>query len=118
MDKEQLEPLGITGYRLNLALFLRSRTYDIFMISLIILYTILIFLYFAIIDQDFMSNYQYIMYIIELSILALFCIEIGLYILAFRLYYLKDGWNVFDIIIILISIIFVFLDLFTDNKAL
>jgi flagellin-specific chaperone FliS len=32
--------------------------------------------------------------------------------------YLKDCWNTFDLIIILLSLAFVFLDIYTDNSAL
>lgn len=32
--------------------------------------------------------------------------------------YLKDYWNVFDLVIIILSLLFVFLDIFVDNDAL
>ena len=47
MDKEDFEKIGIHGARLELAMMLRSKTYDILMILLIIAYTLLIFVYFA-----------------------------------------------------------------------
>lgn len=53
MDKEELQKNGITGWRLTLALLLRSKAYDVIMIILIVLYTILVFLYFALQDSIF-----------------------------------------------------------------
>jgi len=44
MDKEELEKIGIIGWRLKLAMILRSKPYDVIMIILIVMYTILIFI--------------------------------------------------------------------------
>jgi cAMP-specific phosphodiesterase 4 len=52
-----------------------------------------------------------IFYIIELVFLGIFVIEIILYVFSFRILYLKDTWNVLDIIVIILSIAFVLLDL-------
>jgi hypothetical protein len=56
--------------------------------------------------------------IIELSILGIFSIEIALHIIGYGLLYFRDKWNIFDIFIIMLSISFVFLDIFINNKAL
>jgi len=56
MDKEELKKNGIKGIRLNVALMLRSKPYDILMILLIIAYTVLIFLFFALEDTKFAGN--------------------------------------------------------------
>lgn len=118
MDKEELIKNGVSGCRLSLTLILRSKPYDIIMIILIILYTLLIFLFFGFVDTVFAGENQTIFYIIELVILGIFCIEIGLHIIALGKLYLKDYWNVFDIVIILLSLLFVFLDMFNDNSVL
>jgi hypothetical protein len=89
------------------------------MIILIILYTLLIFVYFSIdcttLDESKVTN---IFLYIEISILSIFSIEIILNIIALRSYYMRDPWNIFDIIIIALSIIFVLLDLFINSQAL
>jgi hypothetical protein len=50
--------------------------------------------------------------------LGIFCIDISLHIIALGKLYLKDYWNSFDLLIIILSLLFVFLDIFVDNKAL
>lgn len=119
MDKEELQKIGIDGWRLDLAMKLRTKAYDVLMIILIILYTCLIFIYFALADQYFSGGINLVIfYIIELTILGIFVIEIFLHFLAFRLLYLKDYWNIFDLIIIIISVVFVLLDIFINNSVI
>ena len=118
MDNEELAKHGIKGCRLSLAMLLRSKPYDIFMIILIILYTLLIFLFFAFVDSFFSGSNQFIFYVIELSILGIFAIEITLHCIALGKLYLRDYWNEFDLFIIILSFVFVFLDIFVKNQAL
>ncbi|CDW90418.1 3 5-cyclic nucleotide phosphodiesterase family protein [Stylonychia lemnae] len=119
MDKVELEKNGIIGWKLNLAMLLRSKAYDLLMIILIVLYTILIFIYFAFADTYFSDeSNQVVFYIIELSILGIFCVEIGLHLIAFKSLYLKDFWNIFDLFIIILSLTFVLLDIFVENSVL
>ena len=57
-------------------------------------------------------------YPIELAILAIFVFEIITHIFAFHIHYLRDWLNIVDIIVIIISIIFVLLDIYLpDNNA-
>ena len=118
MEPDELIKAGIRGWRLKLVNLLRSKLFDVSMIILIILYTILIFLFFAIVDNFLSSDDVTIFYIIELIILGIFCLEIALHITGYGMLYLKDNWNVFDIFIIMLSLIFVFLDIFVNNAAL
>lgn len=55
MDDDELRKNGIKGWRLKLAGTMKSKVYDILMIILIVLYTLLIFLYFAFQDMLFES---------------------------------------------------------------
>lgn len=50
--------------------------------------------------------------------MAVFVIEIFLHFLSFGLLYLKDYWNIFDLVIIILSVAFVLLDMFTNNSVL
>ena len=52
----------------------------------------------------------------ELVVLGLFCLDITLHIIGYGKYYLIDYWNVFDLIIIALNILFVFLDIY-DNEG-
>lgn len=110
---------GVKGCRLSLAMLLISKPYDIFMIILIILYTVLIFLFFGLVDTVFAgTSNQTIFYIIELIILGIFCVEIALHVIALGKLYMRDCWNIFDIVIIILSLLFVLLDMFNDDSVL
>ena len=37
--------------------------------------------------------------------------------LAFRGYYFKDKWNIIDLIIVILSIVDVFIDIFTEGES-
>lgn len=82
---------------------------------MIALYSALIFLYIAFEDEVQDTNYRLIFYITELSILTIFCIEMSLHLISFGKLYTGDPWNVFDIVIILTCVAFVFLDIFVSN---
>ena len=121
MDRTDLEKIGIRGARLNLAMLLRSKAYDVLMILLIVLYTLLIFVYFAFDCQYFAENPkdEKIFLYVEIAILGVFSLEIFLSILALHTLYLKDPWNVFDLFIIIVSITFVLIDVFiSSNQSL
>lgn len=112
---------GFSSPRIILANLLRSRPVDIFLIILIITYTLLVFVSFALEDSvlsDTSSQSQKISEYIELSILGLFIIEIVLSCSAFGEYYIKDWWNVFDIFIIMLSVLFVLLEMTLRNDKL
>ena len=48
----------------------------------------------------------------------MFVIEILLHLVAYHCIYFTDYWNIFDLVIIVISYVFVFLDMFVDNDSL
>lgn len=105
---------------------LKTKAYDIFMIILIIAYTLLIFVFFAYDDVKKCTDAQKataaerdeLFYIIELSILGIFVIEIALHIYAYNMIYLRDIWNAIDFIVILLSVLFVLLDMYLGDSAL
>lgn len=125
MDAEQLEKEGVKGFRKSTALMLKTKAYDIFMIILIVIYTLLIFVFFAFDDVESCTVSQKlekkqreeIFYIIELSILALFVIEITLHIYAYNMIYLRDVWNMIDFIVIILSVLFVLLDMYLPDSG-
>lgn len=98
-------------------MFLKSRGYDIFQISFIALYTILIFLILAFDESIFRKEDMTIFYAIELSLLGVFVMDITIHLLAFRKMYLQDIWNVFDLLVILLCLAFVLIDIFVDNQS-
>ena len=117
MDANELRKNGIKGVRLHLALALRSLPVDVIMVLLIVFYSILIIFYFSIVDT-FFSDYLNVFLSIELCFLGVFVIEVVLHIRAYRMLYLKDCWNIFDVVIIILSVVFVFLDLFITDSSI
>ena len=106
----------IVGIRRNLALMLSSKSYDITLVLLIVLYTALVLVQFGTDGQDFYDKMQNSLFIAELIILGVFVFDILLHILAYGFLYLRDIWNIVDIVIIIVCLIFVFLDLFIDSN--
>jgi flagellin-specific chaperone FliS len=119
MEKEELIKHGVIGGRLAIAEFIKTKLYDIFVILLIIIYTLLIFVYFGLDGTTYETNNKLndTLYVIELVILAFFVIDISLHIGAFHCLYLRDGWNIFDMVVIALSIVFVILDMNVKNKT-
>jgi len=116
---------GVKGFRKSIAMMLKTTGYDVFMIILIIIYTLLIFVFFAFDDvaactsseKESKEDRELIFYIIELSILGIFVIEIGLHIFAYNMIYLRDVWNAIDFVVIILSVLFVLLDMFLPDSG-
>jgi len=106
-----------------MAIFLQSRFFDYIIIFLVLIYTLLVFIYFALDTTDNSDNndIQFVLkvvYFVELAILIIFIIEIILKIVAFTVKeYFKDKWLVFDAIVIVISIVLVCTDMAVDNES-
>jgi len=100
-------------------MLLRTKPYDICMIILIILYTVLIFVYFALESTtNCNAKKNFVFLYIEIAILGIFCLEITVHIIALGNIYMKDLWNVFDLVIIILSVLFVLMDVFVKSKGL
>jgi hypothetical protein len=99
---------------------MRSKSVDIVMVILIVLYTILVFIFFGLEEVliDTAPNITFILQVVELCILGVFVLEISLYLYAYRRIYIDDKWNFFDLIIIVVSIAMVILEMVIDNDAL
>lgn len=109
---------GIRSGRLKMSQMIRSKPFEMLQISLIVMYCILIILIFGLTDScadGLIINT--IFYYIELVILFLFFIETTFHTVALGMLYLKDLWNIVDLIIIVISIVFVLLDLTAQGNA-
>jgi hypothetical protein len=80
----------VVGNRLKIASLLKSKPYDIVMIMLIVIYTLIVLLQFGLEDTVFANNPEIedIFFIIELVILGIFVVEILLHIYAFGTMYL------------------------------
>lgn len=97
-------------------MLLKSQVYDIFMILFIIFYTLFVLVQFGIDAEPWFQDHKQKIYYAELSVLGVFVIEIAAHLYAFGKLFLKDPWNIADIIVIAISIAFVLVDL-TQNTS-
>ena len=95
---------------------LNTRVYDILMIILTVIYTTLVLIQFGIDEQDFYKTAESSVFIAELLILGIFIIEIITHVFAYKLLYLKDYWNIMDICIIIVCLVFVLLDLLIQKS--
>lgn len=86
-----------------------SKSMDTFILALIIIYTLIVFAYISF--EEEIEDAKLSINIVELVILTLFGIEIGLKIYAFGLNWLKDGWNIFDIFIVIICFMLTIIDI-------
>lgn len=82
--------------------FLESARFQNFITIIIIINSILIGLETF---PDIVKEYDIVIDIIDLIILAMFTVEIALKILIYRVKFFTDGWNIFDFSIIAISIL-------------
>lgn len=132
MDKEDLAMNNIHGCRQDLACVLMTKCYDIFMIILICYYSTCMVAYLIVEDMVIVTYsddgetvddlkmaqlVERIFVINELIVLGSFCLDISLHIIAYGKYYLIDYWNIFDVIIILINVLFVVLDIYDDEGS-
>jgi len=119
VTSEELKELNISQWRINIANFMRSKPVDIFIIVLIILYTLLVIVYLAIEDLiDDEKSVETTLQIVELVFLFIFWVEITLNLIGFGILFLKDYWNIADITVILLAIAFVILDMTLEDSNL
>ena len=103
--------------RENLAVFMLSKPIELTVIILIVVYALYVFVAIGIegfIEDDEKAVLS--LQIVELIILGFFLLEVSLKFVAFRRIYLCDIWNIFDITVILISIVFVVLEILLKDS--
>jgi prepilin signal peptidase PulO-like enzyme (type II secretory pathway) len=87
------------------------------MLLLIVIYTLYILFQIGVNDREWFKKIQKKIFIAELVVLGLFAMEIILYIFSYGCLYLKDYWNMADIVVILISIALVAVDLDANSDS-
>ena len=94
------------SFQLALRRALRSARFERFLTRLIILYAVslCVLSYLETLSGDYGVQIRFLR-ILDLSIFATFCAEIGIKLYAFRRGFFRNGWNVFDFLVIGISII-------------
>jgi len=56
-------------------------------------------------SKALMSNYGYYLHYFDLLVIGIFTVEILLRVFAYRVEFFKDGWSVFDFLIVAISLV-------------
>jgi len=92
--------------RLALRRALRSACFERFLTRLIILYAVslCVLSYLEALPGNNGFNVRALQ-ALDFSIFAVFCAEIGLKLYAFRRSFFRNGWNVFDFLVVTVSII-------------
>jgi Ion transport protein len=116
---EDLKNMKIGCFRLFVAKFMRSKPVEIFIILLIIIYTLLVVVYLAI-DNIISSNnkVELGLQIFELVLLFVFWVETVLNFIGFGMLFVKDYWNIVDISVILLAVVLVILDISLSGSSL
>ncbi|WP_425392166.1 ion transporter [Ekhidna sp.] len=95
--------LSYTGtLRDRLKLFFESRQFHSIITAIIIVNSLLIGLETS---NVVMFNYGYLIDLFDLVILVLFSLEIMLKIFVYKTGFFKDGWNLFDFLVIAVSLV-------------
>lgn len=86
---------------------------EITMLVLTIVYSLLVLIFLAVSDQllEKAPAIEYIVQAFELLILFVFMIEICLKTIGYWKLYLYDRWNIIEIVIIFVTIIFIIIDI-------
>lgn len=99
----QLLTLSYTGtLRDSLRVFFESKPFQTVITSVILINSILIGLETS---ESVMLNYGLLIDVIDLTILVLFSLEIFLKIFVYKIGFFKSSWNVFDFLVVAISLV-------------
>lgn len=108
-------------FQKKVVIFIGSKPFEYFMITLIIFYCILVFVSFGITDIDednSLGGVIEILVYIELAILIIFIFEILANLYAYgSKFYFRDRWLFFDALVIVGSIILVIVDIIFDESS-
>ncbi len=105
MGQDELQDLlgrsGISAWRRKLAVWVESGAVQNFVVTVILLNAIVLGLE---TDRGIMNAFGPVLIAIDKVCLAIFIIELGLKFAAYRGLFWKSGWNIFDLLVILIAL--------------
>ena len=96
------EQKGVAGWRLSLAIRIESAPVQRLVLIAILVNAVSLGLY---IDPTLLENLDPLWRTIDWICLGIFTVEIGLKLLVYRLNFLRNGWNVFDFIVVAIALV-------------
>jgi len=91
------KPSNKKSFQFRVWLVVQSKPFEYFIILLIILNTIQLMMKY---DGN-SDNYRHMLMALNISFTAMFCVEAALKLVAYRINYFKDLWNIFDLLIII-----------------
>lgn len=97
-----LKDIEFTGIRGAVARFIESKSFVNFIIAVIILNAVVLGME---TDKEIMAHSGHILLALDKIALGIFIVELSLKLFVYRLSFFRQGWNVFDFIIVGISLI-------------
>jgi len=106
MSEEDLQRLfqasGVSGWRLRLAQWIECGRVQAFIVSVILLNSIILGMETS---ASLMADYGIWLIVADKACLAIFVVEIAIKLVAYRWYFWRSGWNVFDFLIVGIALV-------------
>lgn len=97
-----LKDIELGGYREQVAKFIETALFMRFITTLILLNALTLGIE---ADPHILSEYDSFFHIFDIIVIAIFTVEILLKLYAYRLDFFKVGWNIFDFVIVAISLV-------------
>ena len=108
-EHEDMPLVKLPTFRKSLGAFISDTKIETTLLIVIIVYSVLIFIRIGV-EDDYEEMTLYLN-VIELIILLMFVAEFVLKIYAFRIKYFKEGWNVFDMFVVILCLVLTIIDL-------
>ena len=106
MNKANLERLratsGVAPWRLRLAEFVESARVEHFIVAVIIINAIVLGFETS---KDTMATHGPLLIAIDKACLFVFCLEIGVRLLAYRWAFWRSGWSIFDFAVVAVALV-------------
>src|SRR6056297_2808525 len=99
---ERQEVKDVASWRLKLADWIESTPVQRIILTAILVNAVSLGLY---IDPTLLERFDPVWRAIDLICLAIFTIEIAIKLLAWRLQFFRNGWNVFDFVVVAIALV-------------
>ena len=93
---------GIAAWRLGLARWVESRRVQSWIVALILVNAVILGMETS---PAMMARWGALLVAVDKFCLAVFIIEIGIKLTAYRRYFWRSGWNVFDVLVVAIALV-------------
>ena len=93
---------GVAPWRLRLAEFVESARVEHFIVAVIIVNAIVLGLETS---KEIMATHGPLLIAIDKACLVVFCLEIGVRLLAYRWAFWRSGWNIFDFAVVAVALV-------------